>query len=106
MGSVSKLIAHTLLVDYPTGTVFLYCNIILWLIEHINFAFSTTVVIYVQGYKQLRAYIATQGPLPGTVEAFWRMVWEHHCSCVVMLCEEMENGEVGNVLCLVMTCMV
>ena len=49
----------------------------------------------VQGYKHLGAYIATQGPLPGTVEAFWRMVWEHHCSCVVMLCEEMENGEVG-----------
>ena len=59
----------------------------------------------VQGYKQLRAYIATQGPLQGTVEAFWRMVWEHHCSCIVMLCEEMENGEVRSTLCLVV-CMI
>ena len=76
-------------------------------IHRIGHSTITTLFFYnVQGYKQLRAYIATQGPLPGTVEAFWRMVWEHHCSCVVMLCEEMENGEVGNVLCLVMTCLL
>ena len=48
----------------------------------------------VQGYKQRRAYIATQGPLQNTVDDFWRMVWEHHCSCIVMLCDTNENGMV------------
>jgi len=40
-----------------------------------------------QGYKQRNTYIATQGPLQNTVDDFWRMMWEHRCSCIVMLCE-------------------
>ena len=47
-----------------------------------------------QGYKQRKAYIATQGPLSGTVSDLWRMVWENHCSCIVMLCETSEKGQV------------
>ena len=47
-----------------------------------------------QGYKQRRAYIATQGPLSGTVDALWRMIWEYKCSCIVMLCDTTENEKV------------
>ena len=48
-------------------------------------------VFIVQGYKHCRAYIAEQGPLQNTVNDFWRMVWEHHCSCIVLLCDTEEN---------------
>ena len=45
-----------------------------------------------QGYKQLNAYIATQGPLQNTVEDFWRMVWEFKSRVIVMLCQLTEEG--------------
>ena len=45
-----------------------------------------------QGYKQLNAYIATQGPLQNTVEDFWRMVWEFKCRVILMLCPLTEKG--------------
>ncbi|KAL3320494.1 hypothetical protein Ciccas_000821 [Cichlidogyrus casuarinus] len=40
---------------------------------------------FVDGYKQRRAYIATQSPMPNTVEDFWRMIWELNSNIVVML---------------------
>ena len=48
----------------------------------------------VQGYKQKRAYIATQGPLSETVVDMWRMIWENDCCCIIMLCMTVENGQV------------
>ena len=45
-----------------------------------------------QGYKQREAYLATQGPLQNTVDDFWRMVWEHKCRVIVMLCHLTEEG--------------
>lgn len=30
-------------------------------------------------------YIATQGPLPTTCEAFWTMIWEEQCTLLIML---------------------
>lgn len=30
-------------------------------------------------------YIATQGPLPTTCEAFWTMIWEQECTLLIML---------------------
>ncbi|KAG9339118.1 hypothetical protein JZ751_024149 [Albula glossodonta] len=38
----------------------------------------------------IKAYIATQGPLPNTVIDFWRMNWEY--SVIVMACREFEMG--------------
>ena len=48
----------------------------------------------IQGYKQRKAYIATQGPLESTVCDFWRMVWENESKCIVLLSNLKENGEV------------
>ncbi|MEE6528672.1 hypothetical protein FKM82_031310, partial [Ascaphus truei] len=45
------------------------------------------------GDRALR-YICTQGPLPGTVTAFWHMVWDNACSVIVMMTQETENGKV------------
>ncbi|CAE1260839.1 unnamed protein product [Acanthosepion pharaonis] len=38
-------------------------------------------------------YIATQGPLEGTIEDFWKMIWQEKCNTIVMLTEIMENGK-------------
>lgn len=47
---------------------------------------------FIDGYKSRRAYIATQGPLPDTTEDFWRMLWEHNSTIVVMLTKLREMG--------------
>ena len=43
-----------------------------------------------QGYKSQREYIGCQGPIPGTIDDFWQMIWEQNVSVVVMLtlCKE------------------
>ncbi|CAI8002624.1 Receptor-type tyrosine-protein phosphatase delta [Geodia barretti] len=51
---------------------------------------------FIDGYKQRKAYIATQGPMEGTVADLWRMIWEHNCSCIVMLCQTQEKGQVSS----------
>jgi len=51
---------------------------------------------FVDGYKDRSSYIATQGPLPETVEDFWRMLWEHNSNIVVMLTKLREMGKVGH----------
>ncbi|XP_059489517.1 tyrosine-protein phosphatase Lar-like isoform X2 [Neocloeon triangulifer] len=47
---------------------------------------------FVDGYKYRGAYIATQGPLPETVEDMWRMLWEHNSTIIVMLTKLKEMG--------------
>ena len=49
----------------------------------------------VQGYRCRKAYIATQGPMVETTEDFWRMLWEHNCSIVVMMTKLNEMGLVS-----------
>nr|XP_018667440.1 sushi, von Willebrand factor type A, EGF and pentraxin domain-containing protein 1-like isoform X1 [Ciona intestinalis] len=48
---------------------------------------------YIDGYRQKDAYIATQGPLPHTIEDFWRLIWETKSASIVMLTELVERGQ-------------
>ncbi|XP_023318195.1 tyrosine-protein phosphatase Lar isoform X3 [Trichogramma pretiosum] len=46
----------------------------------------------IDGYRYRSAYIATQGPLNDTTDDFWRMLWEHNSTIVVMLTKLKEMG--------------
>ena len=41
-----------------------------------------------------REYIAAMGPLPATIKCFWRMIWQHRVSVVVMATGLKERGKV------------
>ncbi|XP_035250930.1 receptor-type tyrosine-protein phosphatase eta-like isoform X10 [Anguilla anguilla] len=49
---------------------------------------------YVPGYNCKKEFIAAQGPLPGTVDEFWRMLWEKNVRTLVMLTRCNEQGRV------------
>lgn len=53
------------------------------------------VAFFPQGYKYRQAYIATQGCLAETTEDFWRMLWEHNSTIIVMLTKLREMGRVS-----------
>jgi len=48
---------------------------------------------YIKGASGSNAYIACQGPLPHTVNDFWRMVVECEVQVIVMACNEQEGGK-------------
>ncbi|XP_071118457.1 receptor-type tyrosine-protein phosphatase alpha-like [Haliotis cracherodii] len=45
-------------------------------------------------YNQRKTYIASQAPNKKTVGDFWRMIWEHSCSAVVMLTGLVEESRI------------
>ncbi|KAK3755490.1 hypothetical protein RRG08_063566, partial [Elysia crispata] len=47
---------------------------------------------FIDGYRYKKAYVATQGPLAETTEDFWRMLWEHNSTIIVMLTKLREMG--------------
>uniref|UniRef100_A0A3B4V9B2 protein-tyrosine-phosphatase n=1 Tax=Seriola dumerili TaxID=41447 RepID=A0A3B4V9B2_SERDU len=47
-----------------------------------------------QGYNSRKEFIAAQGPLPTTVNEFWRMIWEKNVQTLVMLTRCNEQGRV------------
>ncbi|XP_043083320.1 receptor-type tyrosine-protein phosphatase eta-like isoform X5 [Puntigrus tetrazona] len=49
---------------------------------------------YIPGYNSRKEFIAAQGPLPVTVNEFWRMVWEKNVHTIVMLTRCNEMGRV------------
>lgn len=48
---------------------------------------------YIKGASGSPAYIASQGPLPHTVNDFWRMVVQCEVQVIVMACNEEEAGK-------------
>ncbi|WAR09328.1 PTPRB-like protein, partial [Mya arenaria] len=57
---------------------------------------DTHLILSVQyeGFHHQREFIATQGPLPGTIDDFWRMVWEQNVMVIVMLTQCKEGNRV------------
>uniref|UniRef100_A0A7N4NLI0 protein-tyrosine-phosphatase n=1 Tax=Sarcophilus harrisii TaxID=9305 RepID=A0A7N4NLI0_SARHA len=49
---------------------------------------------YIPGNNFRREYIATQGPLPGTKDDFWKMSWEQNVHNIVMVTQCVEKGRV------------
>ncbi|XP_058812317.1 tyrosine-protein phosphatase 99A [Topomyia yanbarensis] len=47
---------------------------------------------FIDGYQRSRAFIGTQGPLPGTFDCFWRMIWEQRVAIIVMITNLVERG--------------
>ncbi|XP_006022075.1 receptor-type tyrosine-protein phosphatase eta isoform X2 [Alligator sinensis] len=47
---------------------------------------------YMPGYNLRKEFIAAQGPLPNTLEDFWRMIWEKNIYAIVMLTKCIEQG--------------
>ncbi|XP_022240528.1 tyrosine-protein phosphatase 69D-like [Limulus polyphemus] len=49
---------------------------------------------FVEGYKNRKTFICAQGPLDRTVTDFWKMIWEHKVTVVVMLTGVEEHGKI------------
>ncbi|XP_061578753.1 receptor-type tyrosine-protein phosphatase beta-like [Cololabis saira] len=49
---------------------------------------------YMPGYLSRKEFVAAQGPLPTTVNEFWRMIWEKNVQTLVMLTRCNEQGRV------------
>ncbi|XP_051755908.1 receptor-type tyrosine-protein phosphatase eta isoform X3 [Ctenopharyngodon idella] len=49
---------------------------------------------YMPGYTSKKEFIAAQGPLPCTVNDFWRLIWEKNVQTIVMLTKCNEQGRI------------
>ncbi|KFM60834.1 hypothetical protein X975_15368, partial [Stegodyphus mimosarum] len=48
---------------------------------------------YIPGNSYMLEYIASQGPLPNTLDDFWTMVWQQSVSVIVMLTQCVERAK-------------
>lgn len=74
-------------------------NIVTMIVLHFQSAISFFIGTFghdisFQGYLNKRAYIATQGPKPNTVNDFWRMIWQKDVRVICMLTNIVEGSTV------------
>lgn len=74
-----------------TGTTMSHMQTLFFPSNH----YVLNIFFFPQGYLCPNEFIATQGPLPGTVGDFWRMVWETRAKTLVMLTQCFEKGRVS-----------
>lgn len=63
--------------------------------SHVIYLVKHVACIFFKGNNFRREYIATQGPLPGTKDDFWKMVWEQNVHNIVMVTQCVEKGRVS-----------
>lgn len=93
-----RSIAYCATVCYECGSLqLLVCNYVCWkracFIRTVRSRPTPSPVP--QGYLCPNEFIATQGPLPGTVADFWRMIWETRSRTIAMLTQCFEKGRVS-----------
>ncbi|XP_019855551.1 PREDICTED: uncharacterized threonine-rich GPI-anchored glycoprotein PJ4664.02-like [Amphimedon queenslandica] len=49
--------------------------------------------VYVDSYKERKAFIIAESPMFSTVRNFWKMIEDINVTAIVMLCQEKENDE-------------
>lgn len=50
---------------------------------------------YIKGINNVeKQYIATQGPIPESIDDFWHMIWTNNVGIVIMLCALCDRGRV------------
>ncbi|CAD8180920.1 unnamed protein product [Paramecium octaurelia] len=50
---------------------------------------------YIKGINNVeKQYIATQGPIPESLDDFWHMVWTNNVGVVIMLCALFDRGRI------------
>lgn len=54
---------------------------------------DTTIGLKTKPVPHSKIYIATQGPLPNTVDDFWWMVWQEKSECILMVTKEVERNK-------------
>jgi len=54
---------------------------------------DTTISPRTKPVPHSKIYIATQGPLPNTINDFWWMVWQEKSDCILMVTKEIERGK-------------
>lgn len=52
---------------------------------------STSDYINASYITEEKKYIATQGPITGTTNDFWKMIWQEKCNTIIMLTDLIEN---------------
>ena len=53
--------------------------------------------LFMQGYKQKKAFIIAEGPMPTTVRNFWKMIYDQKSAVVVMLSDLVEGGKEASI---------